>query len=64
MKGHYAKYVGLESERAFAMQKLTPRGGVLLEKLTVLQAVKESYKIEGTRRFVTVSTRASFLSLS
>jgi hypothetical protein len=43
---------------------LSPRSRVLLEKLTGLQLVKEFPAFYGTRKFITVLTRARHLSLS
>ena len=43
---------------------LTPRGRVLLEKLTGSAASQEIPRIFGTRRFITVLTSAHHLSLS
>jgi hypothetical protein len=42
----------------------TPRNIVLLEKLTVTQLVKKLSAFHGTRRFITVLTRACHWSLS
>ena len=43
---------------------LTPRCGVLLEKLTGLQLVKKFHAFCGTRRFITALTSVRHLSLS
>jgi hypothetical protein len=43
---------------------LTPRGRVLLEKLTGLQLVKKFLAFYGTRKFITALTSASHLSPS
>jgi len=42
----------------------TPRSRILLEKLTGSQLVKKFLAFCGTRRFITVFTRARHLSLS
>jgi len=46
------------------ISKLTPQSRVLLEKLTGPQLVKKFPAFYGTRRFITVFTRARHLSLS
>jgi len=43
---------------------ITPWSRVLLEKLVVTQLVKKYYYFYGTRRFITVFTRALHWSLS
>ena len=43
---------------------LTPKSGVLLEKLTVRQLVKKYPEFYGTRRSITVFTAVRHLSLS
>jgi len=58
------RQIGRKHPTPVSQYRITPRSGVLLQKLTVSQLVKKFPTFYGTRRFITALTRDRHLSLS
>ena len=58
------RQVGRKHPTFVSQYRITPRSGVLLQKLAVSQLVKKFPAFYGTRRFITALTRDRNFSLS